>query len=327
MRVIAVVNQKGGTGKTTTAVNLSAMLAARGHRTLLVDLDPQGHCALALGVPSTGIAHGIEDVLLQGPGSALLESGLLWEPCRNLAIAPSTVGLAQFESPASPLADAPDRDRRLSRVLDRLAPRFAWCIVDCPPHIGWLVFNALRACDEALVPVETGYFALKGAQRQVATVRAAIERMGRPIAIRVLPTLHRDASKLAADILTAVRRTFAQEAAPVSIREHESLREAASFGQAITSFAPGSPAHADFEALAAWLESTDAHVQRAGGVPAEGAAGADPLMASVTAPRAQARPVEPPLVETFRLGEPDPVRNDRIAEMADRLRGSGRAAS
>jgi chromosome partitioning protein len=326
MRVMSVVNQKGGTGKTTTAVNLAALLAMRGHRVLLVDLDPQGHCALSLGVPSTSISRGIEDVLLQGPGSALLDSGLFWEPARNLVLAPSTVALAQFESPGSPVANAPDRDRRLSRVLDRVAPRFGWCIIDCPPHIGWLVFNALRACDEVLVPIETGYFALRGAQRQVATVNAAIERLGRPIGIRVVPTLHREASKLASDILSAVRRTFPGQAAPVVIREHEALREAASFGQAITAFAPSSPAFADFDALASWLESIPVEPVRRGGVPAEDSTDVDPLLAQVAAARTQARALEPPLVETFRVGIDEPSRNDRIAEMADRIRESGRIA-
>ena len=321
MRVVAVVNQKGGSGKTTTAVSLAAVLAARKKRTLLIDLDPQGHVALALGIPAQRIEHGIDEALVQGSGTKLLDEGLFWEPAHSMVVAPCTVNLAMLEAPHGPLHDAPDRDRRLAGLLDRLAPKFEWCIIDCPPHIGLLVFNALRACDEALIPVETGFFALRAAQRQVATVRAAAARLQRSIAIRVLPTLVRTESRVSQDILGAIDRTFGTDVVPTVIHEHDILREAASFGQAVTEYAPTSEARADFERLADWLEAQPIVSQREGGIPA----GSDPsnpdhaLMAKLSAPRTNTRSIEPPVVEI----EPPPGssgRDGRLTEVAQRLK-------
>lgn len=327
MRVLAVVNQKGGSGKTTTAVHLAAVLAARKQRTLLVDLDPQGHCALALGIAPARIEKGIEDAMQQGGGTALLDDGLFWEPAANLVLAPCTIRLAAFEAPGGPLADAPDRDRRLSALLDRVAPRFEWCIIDCPPHIGLLVFNALRACDEALIPIETGYFALRAAERQVATIRAVADRLKRQIAVRVLPTLVRSDSPSSQQILAAIDRTFGNTVIPTMIREHDVLREAAGFGQAITEYAPTSEARRDFESLAEWLIANAVASQRSDGV----AAGADrtnpdaALMAQLAAPRTNARSVDPPLIEVETLSADAPATSpadNRLTELAERLRAA-----
>jgi chromosome partitioning protein len=253
MRTVAIVNQKGGCGKTTTSINLAATLAARGLRTLLVDMDPQGHCGAGLGVPEDGIESGIAEALLAEPVGGSQPEQMLWEVARNLRLAPSTLALAGLEASRGGLASLPDRDARLAKLLDRLVGRFDWCIVDCPPTIGLLTFNALRAADEAIVPVETGYFALKGSERQVATIEAMAARLGRPLPLHILPTLHRPEAKLAADLHAAIQRRHGAATLPVSIREHESLREAAGFGQPITEYAPGSEACADFVRLAEWL--------------------------------------------------------------------------
>jgi chromosome partitioning protein len=253
MRTLAIVNQKGGSGKTTTAINLAAALAERGERVLLVDMDPQGHCAAGLGVPEARIEFGLAQALLCEPPGGSDPAGWLWEISGGLRLAPCTVALAGLESARGGLAVLADRDRRLARYLERVAPAFDRCVVDCPPTIGYLTFNALCACDEVLVPVETGYFALRGAERQLATIGALVERLGRPLPVRVLPTLHRDASQLSHDILGAIGRKFAPHLSPAAIREHEVLREAASYGQSVVAYAPGSSAHADFRALAAWV--------------------------------------------------------------------------
>ena len=253
MRTIAIVNQKGGCGKTTTAINLASVLAGRGIRTLLVDMDPQSHCAAGLGVPESRIESGIAEAMISNLELGFNPEGMLWEVSRGLELLPSTMLLAALESPDGGLYALPDRDRRLAKVLAHLAPRYDICLVDCSPSIGLLTYNALRAATQALIPVETGYFSLRGAKRQWGTIQSLIERIGRPIECSMLPTLHNPESRLSSRILEALGQHFPNHLLPLIIREHEPLREAASLGQPITEFAPGSEAERDFVALADWL--------------------------------------------------------------------------
>ena len=255
MRSVAIVNQKGGCGKTTTAINLAATLAAKNRRTLLVDMDPQGHCGIGLGVPEDRIEHGLAEALLSDPPGGADPDAMLWEVAKNLRLAPSTLSLAGLEAARGGLAHLPDRDARLSQFLDRVADRFDWCVIDCPPTIGLLTFNALRAADEAVIPVETGFFSLKGSERQAAAIQAMSTRLERELPLRILPTLHRPSAKLATDLLAAIERRHGMLTMPLVIREHESLREAAGFGQPITEYAPGSEACLDFIALVEWLDA------------------------------------------------------------------------
>lgn len=254
MRIIAIVNQKGGCGKTTTAINLGAMLAQRGLRTLVVDLDPQAHCACGLGVPEDRLEYSISDALLAEHDDSFSPEALIWEVSRHLDLAPSTMRLAAVEAPGGGLHRMPDKDRRLASLLALMNERYDRCLIDCPPTIGLLTFNALRAAREALIPVETGYFALKGAAKQWETIQRMIERIGRPIACHLMPTLHRRGSQLSEDVLGALQRRFAGQIVPVVVSDHPELREAASFGQPITEYAPQSQAYEDFKQLAEWLE-------------------------------------------------------------------------
>jgi chromosome partitioning protein len=254
VRTIAIVNQKGGCGKTSTAINLAAVFAHRGLRTLLVDMDPQSHCAIGLGVPERGIEQSIAEALLRADNERFDPSSTVWEVGGNLDLLPSTIRLAGLEAPGGGLHELPDRDRRLAHLVSRFAGRYDRCLVDCPPTIGLLTFNALRAAREALIPVETGYFALRGADKQWMTIRQLIERIGRPIACHILPTLYNADSTLATDILAALRRQFAGQVIPMVVHEDEAVRESASFGQPVIEYAPQSQAREDFEKLADWLE-------------------------------------------------------------------------
>ena len=204
MRVVAIVNQKGGCGKTTTAVNLAAVMARDGVRTLLVDMDPQSHCAAGLGVPDNRIERTITDAMLADQPSRLRADEYVWEVGRNLHLAPSSVQLSLLEAPNGPLASRLDRDRRLARVLAAWKDSFDWCVIDCPPTIGLLTFNALRTADLVLIPVETGYFSLKGAEKQIQTIEAIVGRFGRDIPFKLLPTLVNERRALSRDVVERV---------------------------------------------------------------------------------------------------------------------------
>ena len=259
MRTFAIVNQKGGCGKTTTAINIAAVYAKRGLRTLIVDMDPQAHCAAGLGVPEEQIQSHIGDAMVGHHDHGLNRDEYLWEVTRNLHLAPSTMMLSALEAPGSALHQLPDRDRRLESLLNLWSEHFDRCIIDCPPNIGLLTYNALRAATEAIIPVETGYFSIRGARRQRKTIEALIARIGKPVACRILPSIHRP-SPLARTLLQRLQESFAPEVAPCVIRDHETLREAASFGQPVVDFAPDSDAERDFTSLVDWLE--DIYVEK-----------------------------------------------------------------
>jgi chromosome partitioning protein len=258
VRTFAIVNQKGGCGKTTTAINLAAIFARRGQRTLLIDMDPQSHCAAGLGVPEDRIEFSIGEAMTAPDHAEFSHDDLLWEVSRNFDLAPSTTRLAALEAPGGGLHQLPDRDRRLESVLNRLRHRYDIAIIDCPPNIGLLTFNALRAAREAIIPIETGYFSLRGAEKQWKTIQRIIDRLNRPIICHMVPTLYDPQSRIARELLQQLQRQFAGQLVDAPIHEHESIREATSFGQPIIEYAPDSPAHRDFETLADWLEDHSA---------------------------------------------------------------------
>ncbi len=253
MHTIAVVNQKGGCGKTTTAINLSGVFASRGYRTLLVDLDPQAHCAAGLAIPEQRIDKHIGDAMLAPENSPIDSDRLLWRVSRNLDLAPSTVRLAALEAARGEFAQKPDAESRLKRALSRFAGQYDVCLIDCSPAIGMLTFNALVAADEILIPVETAFFSLHGAAKQVSTIKSVAKRLGVQPFYRLLPTMHDPASVLARGLLDELRRRFPGRVAPIVIRLDPSLREAASFGQPVVEYSPESFGAQDYGELATFL--------------------------------------------------------------------------
>lgn len=253
MRTIAVINQKGGSGKTTTAINLAAVLAKRGGKTLLVDVDPQSHCALGLAVPESQIELNVGDAMLAPDDRALDLSRLLWPVNKTLDLMPSATRLAGLEAARGGLADREDRDLRLASVLRRFEGVYDWVVVDCPPSIGLLTFNALRASTEIIIPVETGYFALRGAAKQVQTIRSLCRRFGQAPPYRVLATMHDETSTLSCEVLAELGKKFEDCVLPVTVRFDVRLKEAASMGVPVVEYAPRSNGAQDYAALASYL--------------------------------------------------------------------------
>jgi len=261
MRTIAIANQKGGCGKTTVSINLAACLAREGRRTLLVDMDPQGHCALGLAVPEDQIEISIYDVLRSEPGSngstangdRIDLSRSTWQITANFDLAPATTSLAKYEQD---MAGRPDAEDRLAEVLSSVNDKYDFALIDCPPHIGLLTQNALAAASEVIVPVDTGYFSLQGLSKQLETIDALRLRRDQPLEVRVLANLYDVRTKLGREILNELRRKFGSMMCSTFINFNTKLREGASFGQPITEYDPGSMGFRDFVRLSRELISS-----------------------------------------------------------------------
>ena len=254
MRTIAIINQKGGCGKTTTSINLAACLARLGQKTLLVDMDPQGHCGTGLAVPEDQIERTIYDALLEPAdgkdavgGRPAKVSEVVWQIASDFDLAPSNIRLSAFEQV---FAGRPGREDRLASALASARPNYQWCIIDCPPSVGLITFNALKACDEVVVPVETGYFSLHGLAKMMETLELMKERCGRDVLVRVLPTLYDTRTKLAREVLSELKAKFRDYLMESTVNFNTKLKEAASFGQPITEYDPGSRGYKDFVNLA-----------------------------------------------------------------------------
>ncbi len=251
MRTIAIINQKGGCGKTTTALNLASLFAQRSLRTLLVDLDPQSHCAAGLAIPDERIDYDIGDAMIAGerPNG----ERLLWRISRHLDLAPSRMRLAAMEAARGRLAELEQREHRLALVLKHFRDAYDACVIDCSPSIGLLAFNAIVAADGVLIPVETSFFSLRGAQKQVAAIRALARRLGAEIPWWVLPTLYEPDEPHAKDLLAELRRAFGERVAPRPIRRDVTLKEAIAFGKPAVEYAKDAPGCQDYIALGDWL--------------------------------------------------------------------------
>jgi chromosome partitioning protein len=248
MRTIAIINQKGGCGKTTTSINLAACLARLGHKTLLVDIDPQGHCGVGLAVPEEQIERTLYDAMIEErDGKPAKIADIVWQIASDFDLAPSNIKLSAFEQV---FAGRQGREDRLLKALEPVKGTYEWCIIDCPPSVGLLTFNALRACDEVIVPVETGYFSLHGLAKMMETLEVLRDRCNKEIMIRVLPTLYDTRTKLAREVLSELKSKFRDYLMDSTVNFNTKLKEAASFGQPITEYDPGSRGYKDFVNLA-----------------------------------------------------------------------------
>jgi len=266
-RVIALVNQKGGCGKTTTAVNLSASLALSGRKTLLVDLDPQANATISVGVDPAQLSKTIYHVLVEGEmgdGPAVrLEDVVLQTKVPLLDLAPSSIDLAAAELE---LAARIGRENALRKRLNPLAPAYRYVIIDTPPSLGLLTLNALVACDGVIIPIQTHYYALVGMRQLLQTLRMVREEVGHQVEIvGVLPTMYDSRTNISNEILQGIRERFGDAVFQSTINFNIKLVESSMQGVPLFVTQPASRGAQDYMNLA---KEVMAHEERARGAAA-----------------------------------------------------------
>jgi len=248
MRTIAVVNQKGGCGKTITSINLSAFLARERRRVLLVDMDPQGHATLGLLTDAVHPSRTMYEVFVEEPGerSAVLRDVILTAR-ENLDVAPADILLSGVPEA---LAGQIGREDILADALVSFRDNYDYVVVDCPPSVGVLTFNALKACSEAIVPVDPSFFALHGIGKLLETFDVLEKETGHHISVRALITLYSGRTAFAKAVADDIRHHLYGRHFETVIRYSVKLAEAASHGVPIADYCKWCVGFDDYQALA-----------------------------------------------------------------------------
>jgi chromosome partitioning protein len=248
MRTIAIVNQKGGCGKTTTSINLAAFLALR-QRVLLVDMDPQGHTTLGVSQNYVPLLKTMSDLLVpKVEGRRVKLSDITHNVSGNLDLAPADILLS---GAPERLAGVAGREDILSEAIGELGDRYDYVLVDCPPGVGLLTFNALKACSEAIVPMDPSFFSLHGIGKVLETFSVLERETGHHIAGRVLATLYTGRSPFVKAVLEDVQTHLSGRCYQTFIRYSVKLAEAASHGLPITQYCKQCVGFDDYRSLAA----------------------------------------------------------------------------
>src|SRR3954454_1532446 len=249
-RIIAIANQKGGVGKTTTAVNLGAALAESGLRVLVVDLDPQGNASTGLGINPRDVNASIYDVLMhETPALDAVEPTSL----KNLFVIPATLDLAGAEIELVP---AFSRELKLKRALDAVRSEYDVVLIDCPPSLGLLTVNGLAAADDVLVPIQCEYYALEGLGQLLRNVALVRSSLNATLDVRgIILTMYDARTRLAEQVETEVREHFGEKVYKTVVPRTVRLAEAPSFGQPVIVFDPTSRGAKAYRKLAKEVSS------------------------------------------------------------------------
>ena len=232
-KIIAVINQKGGVGKSTTAVNLSAALGEMGKQVLLVDLDPQGNTSSGLGIDKRQVQHCIYDVLLN---DVKIEDVIIPDVCEGLDLVPATINLAGAEVE---LVSEMARENRLKDAVGAMRGRYDYIFIDCPPSLGLLTVNALVAADKLLIPIQCEFYALEGVTKLLDSMKRVKSRLNPTLDIYgVLLTMYDGRTTLSKQVVSEVRNFFGKTVFETLIPRTVKLSEAPSFGQPITQYDP-----------------------------------------------------------------------------------------
>jgi len=249
MRIIASANQKGGCGKTTTAINLSSSLSLKGKRVLLIDFDPQAHATLGLNVNPSDLEKSIYDVITPKKNDFLGIEDILIPIRDNLDLAPSSLILTAVEQE---LSGVEGREDRLLEAIQILKEQYDYdyVIIDCPPSIGHLCFNALRASDEVIIPIDMSLFSLRGVAKLIEIITLIKDKVGHDVKSRALITMYDRRTRYARVVLDKVRAEFGSNVFKTVIRYNIRLRETADCGLPVGDYDKHSIGHADYESLA-----------------------------------------------------------------------------
>ena len=255
MRTIASANQKGGCGKTTTSINLSSSLSLKGQRVLLIDFDPQAHATMGLNINPSELERSIYDVITPKRNDTVRLEDILLPVKDNFDLAPSNIILSVVEQE---LSDMEGRESRLFDAIRTLQKPYDYVIIDCPPSIGHLCFNALRASDEVIIPIDMSLFSLRGVSKLIEIIIMLNERLGHEIRSRALITMYDSRTRYSRVVLEKVKAEFGDNVLETVIRYNIRLRETVDYGLPVGDYDKHAIGHMDYENLAEEIIRLDA---------------------------------------------------------------------
>jgi len=234
-KVIAIANQKGGVGKTTTSVNLSACLGELGQRVLLIDIDPQGNATSGLGIDKGKIEKSIYDVLVD---DIPIKDTVIGTEVDNLKVLPATIQLAGAEIE---LVASMSRETKLKKAIDKIKNEYDFVIIDCPPSLGLLTINSLTAANSILVPIQCEFYALEGLSQLLKTITLIQDNLNQDLVLEgVVLTMFDSRTNLSGQVVQEVKNHFQQKVFKTIIPRNVRLSEAPSFGRPVIKYDPKS---------------------------------------------------------------------------------------
>lgn len=244
-RIIAIANQKGGVGKTTTSINLSSCIAAKGKKVLVIDMDPQGNTTSGYGIEKNELENTIYELIM---GDCTVEDCILKEVMPNVSVLPSNVNLAAAEIE---LIGVKDKDFILKNEIDWVRDNYDFIIIDCPPSLNLLTVNAMTTADSVLVPIQCEYYALEGLSQLIHTVNLVKERLNPDLDMDgVVFTMYDSRTNLSNQVVDNVKSNLKQKVYNTLIPRNIRLAEAPSYGQPINVYDPKSAGSESYMALA-----------------------------------------------------------------------------